>query len=162
MSTSPIPWTSTSEMFDQLWAGDTDADIDPATDKVPDMLSTLFAQQRHLMETIWPKELSSGLSIPTAETEWGLLDRRHLQARIHETYGHLVRELSEAMAHLDGSKSWKDNPRTTSTGAFHEEIADAFHFFLEFCILAGVDAESLFAGYFAKSLTNFQRIENNY
>lgn len=162
MSSSPIPWTSTSPEFDELWAGDTDSDLDPATDKVPDMLATLFEQQRRLMFSVWNKEVLSGLSIPTTESEWGDVGLRTVQGRIHETYGHLVRELSEAMAHLDGSKSWKDNPRTTNVPEFHEEIADAFHFFLEFCILSGIDAESLFREYFAKSLVNFKRIEEDY
>lgn len=160
MSTSPIPWTSTTPEFDELWAGDTDSDIDPATDKVPDTLSTLFEQQRALMRAVWGKEIASGLSVPTVFYEWGQVGKRPIQARIHETFGHLVRELSEAMAHLDGSKSWKDNPRDTDVMEFHEEIADAFHFFLEFCILAGLDAESLFRQYFAKSLVNFKRVEN--
>lgn len=162
MSDSPIPWTSTTPEFDELWAGDTDSDIDPATDKVPDMLATLFAQQRALMLAVWPKEVASELSIPTSPGNWGLLTQRRMQARIHETFGHLVRELSEAMAHLDGSKSWKERPRTTNVAEFHEEIADAFHFFLEFCILSGLDAESLFRQYFAKSLVNFARVENAY
>ena len=160
MSNSPIPWTSTSPEFDELWAGDTDSDIDPATDKVPDTLATLFKQQRALMSAVWDKELDSGLSIHTHENEWGDVHERRVQGRIHETFGHLVRELSEAMAHLDGSKSWKERPRGVNEPEFHEEIADAFHFFLEFCILAGLDAESLFRQYFAKSLVNFARVEN--
>lgn len=162
MPESPIPWAATSEMFDELWAGDTDSDRDPATDKVPDTLVTIFAQQRRLMEAVWPKELASQLSINTQPVDWGELYYRPLQARIHETFGHLVRELSEAMAHLDGSKSWKDNPRPVDQDEFREEVADALHFFVEFCILAGIDAESLFALYFRKAETNFNRIETGY
>lgn len=162
MSDSPIPWVSTSPEFDELWAGDTDSDLDPAVDKVPDTLRTIFAQQRRLMVNIWPKEIHSGLSIETEEHEWGHLDSRPVQARIHETYGHLVRELSEAMQHLDGSKSWKENPRITDREAFVEEMADSLHFFVELCILAGIDAESLFLAYFAKAIVNTSRIENSY
>lgn len=157
---TPIPWTRSGPIIDEMWAGD--GESDPSSDDVPDMLATLFAQQNRLMRAVWPKETQSGLSIVTTDAEWGNPHNRWVQARIHETFGHLVRELSEAMQHLDGSKSWKDNPRTTNVAEFHEEIADAFHFFLEFCILAGVDAESLFRQYFAKSITNFQRVENSY
>jgi NTP pyrophosphatase (non-canonical NTP hydrolase) len=162
MSDSPIPWTATTPDFDEWWAGDTDSGIDPATDKVPDTLATIFAQQRALMLAVWKKEIASGLSVETAEHEWGDLKNRFVQARIHETYGHLVRELSEAMAHLDGSKSWKDKPRVTNVQEFHEEIADALHFFIELCILAGLDAEPLFIEYFRKSLVNFNRNASGY
>lgn len=161
MADSPIPWTPVSPYFDELWVGDTESDIDPTT-TVPDTLSTIFAQQRRLMEAVWPKEIHSGLSTPIAVSEWGELDFRRVQARIHETFGHLVRELSEAMAHLDGSKSWKAQPRETNIHDYHEEIADAFHFFVEFCILSGLDAESLFRQYFAKSLVNFNRNASGY
>lgn len=153
-----IPWTPSDERLDELWAGD--GQTDPIADSVPDMLATLFTQQRALMDAVWDKELASGLSIPTSRSEWGLLAQRRVQARIHETFGHLVRELSEAMAHLDGSKSWKEHPRVTDRPEFFEEISDAFHFFLEFCILAGMDAETLFSEYFRKSITNFQRVED--
>ena len=168
---SPIPWTATSRAFDDLWSGDTDSEIDPAMDGVPDQLSTIFAQQRRFMLAVWSKEIKSGLSVPTEEAEWGTVGDdsragreigRRVQARIHETYGHLVRELSEAMAHLDASKSWKDNPRPTNVEEFHEEIADALHFFIEFCILAGVDAESLFTAYFKKAIVNTDRVKNGY
>lgn len=162
MSNSPIPWTATSPEFDELWAGDTDSNIDPAVDKVPDTLATLFAKQYELMRAVWSKEIKSGLSVPTSESWWGDVDFRAVQARIHETFGHLVRELSEAMAHLDGSKSWKEKPRVTDVPEFREEIADAFHFFLEFCILSGLDAESLFTEYFKKSIVNADRVQNGY
>lgn len=162
MADSPIPWTATTEAFDQLWSGDTDADIDPATDKVPDMLATIFTQQRALMRAVWTKEINSGLSVPTSFAEWGELDSRALQARIHESFGYLIRELAEAMQHLDGSKSWKLNPRPVDADQFREEMADALHFFAEMCVLAGIDEESLFALYFAKSATNFHRVENNF
>jgi len=162
MSDSPIPWTATTPDFDEWWAGDTDSGLDPATDKVPDTLATIFAQQRAFMRAVWDKEIDSGLSVPTQVASWGDVHVREVQARIHETFGHLVRELSEAMAHLDGSKSWKDKPRPVSISTFYEEIADAFHFFIEFCILSGLDAETLFHEYFSKSLTNFDRNASGY
>lgn len=161
-SNHEIPWTPTSEMFDELWTGDTEADIDPMTDKVPDTLATIFTQQRRLMRAVWLKEINSGLSIPTKEEDWGRVEMRAIQGRIHETYGHLVRELSEAMQHLDGSKSWKANPRPVNRDEFVEEMADSLHFFVEMCILAGIDAESLFLAYFNKAAVNQTRVENQY
>jgi NTP pyrophosphatase (non-canonical NTP hydrolase) len=161
MSDSPIPWRTTSKAFDDLWSTDTDSDIDPTTG-VPDTLVTIFTQQRTLMRGVWPKELASGLSVLTSEFEWGEVTNRRVQARIQETYAALVRELSEAMQCLDGSKSWKENPRPVDVEAFREEIADAFHFFVEFCILSGLDAESLFREYFKKALVNTARVENGY
>lgn len=158
MSTE-IPWAASSPEFDKLWS---DEDGDALTNVVPDMLATIFTQQRALMDAVWIKEVNSGLSIPTKAEDWGRVEMRAIQGRIHETFGHLVRELSEAMAHLDGSKSWKAKPRDTNVEEFYEEIADALHFFVEFCILAGLDAESLFREYFAKSLVNFDRNASGY
>lgn len=155
-----IPWTRSDDRIDELWAGD--GESDPVSDDVPDLLATIFAQQRRLMLGVWPKEVASGLSIATSPLEWGEVENRRVQARIHETFGHLVRELSEAMAHLDGSKSWKDKPREVNVAELREEIADAFHFFVELCILAGVDGEGLFLEYFKKSTTNFHRVETGY
>jgi NTP pyrophosphatase (non-canonical NTP hydrolase) len=155
-----IPWTPSDERIDHLWSGD--GQVDPIADSVPDMLKTLFAQQEALMHRVWDKEIASGLSVITSPSEWGQLDNRRIQGRIHETFGHIVRELSEAMAHLDGSKSWKLSPRAVNREAFREEVADVVHFFLELCILAGIDGESLFIEYFGKSRENFNRVENNY
>lgn len=155
-----IPWTASSDKIDELWAND--GSSDPMIDQVPDMLATLFAQQRQLMLAVWPKEIASGLSTPTAVEEWGMIDNRRVQARIHETFGHLIRELSEAMQHLDGSKSWKWESRAVNNAAFREEIADALHFFLEICIIAGIDGEKLFLEYFRKNIENHNRIAKGY
>jgi NTP pyrophosphatase (non-canonical NTP hydrolase) len=165
VSDSTIPWRSTSPEFDELWSGDTDSDHDPATDKVPDTLVTIFKQQLRYMYEAWPKEQSvegGALTIHTTPREWGDITNRRVQGQLNLTFSYLVRELGEAMQHLDGSKSWKENPRPIDQDAFREEIADCLHFFVEFCILAGIDAESLFALYFRKSATNFNRVENQY
>lgn len=159
--TPRIPWTHAGpSIITEMWAGD--GEIDPTEATVPDMLSTLFARQRELMLAVWGKEITSGLSIATSPDDWGDLDLRTVQGRIHETFGHLIRELAEAMAHLDGSKSWKDKPRPVDRKSFDQEVVDSLHFFIELCILGGIDAESLFQGYFAKSAVNFDRKKKGY
>lgn len=159
MTDKPIPWTASDSRVDALWnEGDT-----PASEAVPDMLATIFAGQKRFMLDAWPKEVASGISVPTSPLEWGEAEQnRRVQARIHECFGFLVRELSEAMQHLDGSKSWKDNPRPTDLAEFNEEIADSLHFFIEMCILSGIDAEDLFRLYFAKSAVNHNRVAEGY
>jgi dimeric dUTPase (all-alpha-NTP-PPase superfamily) len=114
------------------------------------------------MAHAWPKEIASGLSITTSPLEWADLNNRRVQARIHEAFGHVIRELAEAMQHLDGSKSWKDNPRPVDVSGFNEEIVDALHFFVEMCVLAGIDAEDLFRLYFEKNVVNHNRVEQGY
>jgi hypothetical protein len=43
---------------------------------------------------------------------------------------------------------------------YYEELSDAFHFFIELCILSGLDEQSLYDIYFRKSNINMQRIKN--
>lgn len=155
---SPIPWTPTGKDIDEMWAGD--ENTDPATEAVPDMLATMFVQQKATMDRLWSKEIKN-YSVPVHPSQFGLLDERNVQARLNEGYAYLVRELSEAMQHLK-NKPWKDRLTPVDEDEFREEIADTFHFFIEFCILAGIDAESLFRSYFAKNAIVINRAETGY
>lgn len=91
----------------------------------------------------------------------GNLDDRQVQARIHELYGYLVRELSEAMQELK-LKPWKQTEIPTDAQAFINEIGDAFHFFVELCITAGMTADDLHRAYFRMHQKNNSRIAGTY
>ncbi len=111
-----------------------------------DLLRTIFQGQTMLMAKYEDQERRNGEFMPS-EADWGDLNSRTVQMRLHSLYGYMIREMSEAMTHLD-AKPWKDNPRITDEAAFREEIADTLHFFIEFCIVSGVGAAGLFHEYF--------------
>lgn len=111
-----------------------------------DMLRTIFQGQTELMGRYEEQERRNGEPMPSPE-DWGDLNSRTVQMRLHSLYGYMMREMSEAMAHLD-AKPWKDHPRRTDALPFHGEIADTFHFFVEFCIVSGIGPAMLFHEYF--------------
>lgn len=105
-------------------------------------------------------EADNGSPVITREEE-GNLDDRKVQARIHELFGYLVRELSEAMAELK-NKPWKKTKQLTVEENFVEEMADSFHFFVEMCITAGMTSEDLHRAYFRAHAKNTDRIAGTY
>lgn len=117
----------------------------------------IFEGQKHLMTKWHQLEASHGSPVITRDME-GDLDNRRVQARIHELYGYLVRELSEAMQELK-NKPWKQTTRETDRAAFVNEIGDSLHFFVELCITAGIGPDDLHRAYFRMHQKNNQRIE---
>lgn len=125
-----------------------------------DMLGTVFAAQKILMQRYEEQERRNGEPMPH-EDDHGVLESRTVQMRLHSLYGYMSREMAEAMSHLD-AKPWKDNPRPTNREEFVEEIADTFHFFIEFCITAGITPNDLFWGYFHAWEKNRERQATHY
>jgi hypothetical protein len=119
-------------------------------------LEMIFEGQRHLMTKYHAMERENGSPVITRSEE-GNLDDRRVQARIHELFGYLVRELSEAMQELK-LKPWKLKEELTVEENFVEEMADSFHFFVEICITAGMTAD-LHRAYFRMHQKNNQRID---
>lgn len=120
----------------------------------------IFEGQKHLMTKWHALEKTNGAAVITSDME-GDLDNRQVQARIHELYGYVVRELSEAMQELK-NKPWKKTERPTDHEAFVNEIGDTFHFFVELCITAGISAEDLHRAYFRMHQKNNGRIAGTY
>lgn len=123
-------------------------------------LEMIFEGQRHLMTKYHSREKANGSPVITSDME-GNLDDRQVQARIHELYGYLVRELSEALQELK-NKPWKQTEMPTDKGAFVEEIGDSLHFFVELCITAGITAEDLHRAYFRMHQKNNNRLSSTY
>ena len=103
-------------------------------------------------------EKANGSHVITSDLE-GELDDRQVQARIHELFGYLVRELGEAMQELK-LKPWKVENKPTDHKAFVDEMGDCLHFFVEMCITAGLTAEDLHRAYFRMHQKNNQRINS--
>jgi len=118
----------------------------------------IFEGQRHLMAKYHPIEKKHGSPVVSSDME-GNLDNRQVQERIHELFGFLVRELAEAMQELK-LKPWKVEEKPTDREAFINEMGDAFHFFVEMCITAGMTDEDLHRAYFRMHQKNNQRIDS--
>jgi NTP pyrophosphatase (non-canonical NTP hydrolase) len=149
-----IPWCSTGDEFDDLWDESPWSREQP--EAVPDILCTMFNQQRKHMGAY--QEI--GHTTPEPH-EWGDLNSRRIQAALREFAGYTVEELYEAINNLK-NKPWKQTDRPTDVEAFKEELADAWHFFIEFHILAGIDPEEVFRSYFRKTFVNVNRQQNGY
>jgi hypothetical protein len=140
-----IPWQASSDDFDDLWEEHT-------LSVVPDMLTTMFAQQeKHLRDY---SDIAPEMYLDTSL--WGEVNDFKTQAALHENYGYIIRELSEAMEHLK-NKPWKQTVVPVAREEFSEELADVWHFLIQFMILAGLSPLDVFKGYFTKALINQHR-----
>jgi len=124
-----------------------------------DKLEAIFKRQNeliakyHVIESdngfVFPKEIPLNLDSPQA------------QLRLKEFAWRITEELAEAMSCLK-NKPWKSTHMETDKSHYFEELADAFHFFVEMVILSGLDANGLTDIYFRKSEVNKFRQRSNY
>lgn len=130
---------------------DTDGDIN--------WLEKIFEHQRELMVKYHEIEARNGL----LQTEKVPVDIHSAkgQARLKDFAWRITEELGEAMNTLK-NKPWKQTQMETDVEHYEEEIADAFHFFVELCILSGIGAEELYNLYFRKNKVNQFRQRSNY
>jgi|SRR5215218_8337477 len=148
-----IPWESTADEFDDLWDSSPWAEEQPGS--IPDILCTMFKQQRAHMQAY------SELGHTLEPHLWGELDHRKTQAAIREFAGYTIEELYEAI-HILKNKPWKRQNTVTDIEAFHEELADAWHFWIELHIIAGIDPLEVFRAYFRKAFININRQQTGY
>jgi hypothetical protein len=134
-------------------------DIEIEAPLLGDKLENIFSRQVDLMAHYHSIEDSNGLLL-YKEIPVDLHDRLG-QARLRELIRRTTDELSEA-SHTLKNSPWKQSHVLTDVDHFYEEIADAFHFFIEFCIAAGLTAEDLYRIYFKKSEVNLFRQESRY
>lgn len=146
---SNIPWAYSTNEFDELWKDQAET--------VPDILTTMFAQQHEHMRAY--ASIAPGAQLPPYL--WGDLDNPRTQAAIREFASYTVEELYEAINHLK-NKPWKQTFKKTDVEAFKEELADMWHFLIEMHILAGMSPLDVFRAYFKKSLINEQRQQGGY
>lgn len=80
----------------------------------------------------------------------------------------VTEELHEAGRELPYIKEWKDYSKLTSADRDArmdravEEMADAFTFFINLCMLLGISSEQLLDAYFAKNGVNHERQNKGY
>lgn len=130
--------------------------------KIPegDLLRLIFARQVELMVQYHDIEKERGALVVDHE-DFGEIDHRFVQWRIKDLNARSIEELMEAMNCLK-NKQWKQSEVATDKVHFYEELADAFHFFVELCITAGMDAEDLALMYLKKAEVNSFRQRSKY
>lgn len=126
-----------------------------------DMLELIFERQRELMEKYHPIEKGRGAHVIEPEM-FGDLNHRFVQWRLKDVIGErCTEELYEAMNCLR-NKPWKQSEVETDEEHYFEELADAFHFFVEGLITSGLTARQFFILYYLKSEVNKFRQRSNY
>lgn len=119
-----------------------------------DMLYDVFKRQEEFMELLRDND-----KLP----EWPVdLTTKPGQRLIKETAFNLSDELHEAMATLKNKMHRLTDDRTLDFAHYKEELGDAFAFFLEICILSGIDADSLYEEYCRKNKTVKERLQKGY
>ena len=132
-----------------------DIEVDAPSDG--DKLENIFARQQELEDKYGPIETANGHPVPASTN----LNDYERQRYLKDAAYRVVEELSEATNCLK-NKPWKSSPVITDEEHFYEEVSDAFHFFIRFCINANISAEGLYKLYFKKSEVNKFRQESNY
>lgn len=128
--------------------------------RVVDTLNTIFAGQKMLMDTYHNIEMDNG-AIVVDPDYWGDVDNRYVQMRLKDLLFRLVVEIGEAAEELQ-NKPWRQTETPVNIEAFHKEVSDMLHFFVEFCITAGIEADTLFELYFHKHSINQERQRSGY
>lgn len=127
---------------------------------VADLLATMFAQQRSHMGAYNQILIEKGIT-PLSEDELGELTNERVHRAAREFASYAVEEMYEAINHLKG-KPWKRSFSAPDREAFMEEIADMWHFLIEFHIILGISPTDVFNAYFKKTLVNQRRQQNGY
>ena len=124
-----------------------------------DMLTAIFNGQRKLMEKYHHIEKSVGL-LQTEDVPVNLHSHKG-QARLKDFAWRITEEIGEAMSCLK-NKPWKQTQMETDVIHYYEELSDALHFFIELCILSGIDEKMLYDLYFRKHSVNLFRQRSQY
>ena len=124
-----------------------------------DRLKLMFNRQRELMAKYHDIEKRNGC----LQTEDVPVDLNSTlgQQRLKDLNSRVCEELYEA-ANCLHNKPWKCSLMETDVDHYYEELADAWHFFIEMLISAGIDEQKLFELYFNKSEVNKFRQRSNY
>jgi len=119
-----------------------------------DKLEAIFQKQRELLEKFHDIEASHGL-LPDPNIPVDLKTHQG-QAVIKSRAWNITEELAEAMNELK-NRPWKQKTYPVDLAKYYEEIVDALHFFIELCILSGLDAQQLYDMYMDKANINKHR-----
>ena len=129
------------------------ADNDPQNPHV-DRLEEVFNRQVELM-----KLLKDGDKLP----EWPIdLTSKYGQRLIKELIWALVEEMAEASFILKNRSHRFTDHTDVDFAHFKEELADAFSYFMEICVYAGIEADELYEEYCRKNHVVKKRVQDGY
>lgn len=116
-------------------------------------LEDMFQNQNYLQTVVY----GNGVSL----TEYLELYPVHVSIQFYkDMHVALIDELHEALAEI-GWKPWATSNHFNQE-AVKGELVDAFHFFMNLCLVSGVSAQDLIDGYTSKSAKNIQRQADGY
>lgn len=122
-----------------------------------DMLVQIFAKQRSIMDKYRPIEQKNGTRHPQT-WHYGVITDRDVQEFIKRMVFATIQELCEA-THILENNPWRESTQHEIDSAhYYEELADAFHFFVEVLIASGVSADDLHMFYMDKNAVNLRRM----
>lgn len=130
------------------------------TQPITDLLVNMFLRQAGHKAEYDNIYRAKGLN-PVPPSEWGNLNSPALQLELRTTAAYMMEELFEAI-NLLKNKPWKQTPRETDPDLFYKELADFWHFMLEFMILAGMMPDKVAKYYFGVAASNDERRETGY
>lgn len=132
----------------------------PKRETLRGKLEEIFIRQNELLNTY--KEIEV-LMLPHVVPDKVPVDiHTHVgQDLIRQRFAWCMIEICEALDCLK-NKPWKQTMVEVDIDHFREEVADALHFFIEACILAGIEAEDLYDLYMRKSEVNKFRQRSKY
>jgi hypothetical protein len=128
--------------------------------QVTDLLVNMFLRQLGHRKEYDQIYAARGLLKPPV-TQAGNLNNPLVQAEMRELAGYVTEELYEAICQLK-NKPWAQTARSTDSDDFYKELADAWHFWLEFMIFAGMTPDVIAKYYFQKSVVNDDRRASGY
>ena len=128
--------------------------------KKTDMLKKIFTRQHALLRKYQKIE---GKNLPHVVPDKVPVDINSYMGQdlIKRRFFDTIIEICEAVDCLK-NKSHKQTMVETDVDHFGEEVADALHYFIEACILAGITASDLFSLYMRKSEVNLFRQRSKY
>jgi NTP pyrophosphatase (non-canonical NTP hydrolase) len=134
--------------------------IEAGTELVPvepgevDTLKDAFRRQTELMQA-----LKAGDKLP----EWPIdLTSKYGQRLIKELIWAMVEEMAEASFILKNRSHRFTDHTDVDFAHFKEELADAFSYFIEICVYAGIDHDELFKEYCRKNYVVKKRVQDGY
>lgn len=119
-----------------------------------DTLKDAFRRQKELMEL-----LIRGDKLPEYPVD---ITSKYGQKLIKELIWAMVEEMAEASFILKNRSHRFTDHTDVDFAHFKEELADAFSYFMEICIYAGISHDELFAEYCRKNFIVKKRVEEGY
>jgi len=123
-----------------------------------DMLKAIFARQKELEDKYHDIEKKNGALVLPLPLDLNTFEG---QERTRLLIYRIAEELFE-MGNCLRNKAWKTSQVPCDIDHFQEELADAFHFFIQLCLELGIGPEELCQLYFKKSQVNSFRQRSRY